>query len=768
MSFALIHTSAPRGLLPNTRGFTTVAVTEGIPPTWRERLESLSAYESSGPGVSRRPTCHAHFRAEVAGSTRSVVTRIVPAGLDYSGRPNRLAHHILVEPDEMPAAGPAWLLAQDGLFRETWDEQPRTFAEGPRIPSGDIAPRACQRWEQMTGDAGWGGSLIAAWREDPKRPVFLIYPPGTDVLALISETVALLDPADRWEASWCTYFSQIPPNTTCAWRCVVAGTSAARDVTRTPGSKIIDLSTTLPRAPDNPFTLAARRGEFVPQYREAGRIVTPGERIVAPTATLTPEPPAQDLRPLPLEAERLEPERLDLFAAQTARRLPASPPKRQETDHRGPGRWLIWLGGPAVATAVIVTLMMISGPDGEEVPPAVKVAIPDSRQIEAEQLREDNKRLNTINKRLEERNKRLVRNNKQLDDENDRLKKQDQASRAQPEGRPAIATIAPDDAVEPPVAMWTEASDLLGPPLGRFLGSINLTALDRDHPTLKLTPSRPIRFATVYPADTTATKRVANKKKGTRMVATPSDGSLEIVRVQKDALPQSIPEMLAQVTVTDGRVNAKVGQKVPKIIMDNAGIILLDDSDNWQVMHFGRTPARPKKPKYTASECIFPLDGLLNDYSTWHLPPPWIRSGPKWLLQLDDGLSLEVSFSSDKPDIVVKRSGPYAPRTGEFTEFIEVIRKINDYIGMLEDKELSDEDQPQTIKSGQLVQLHNTLCSILKHAIARRATHAGEPIIIHDEWGFPLWKLDVEFGALDVELPPSCPGASRTSRIRVP
>ena len=76
--------------------------------------------------------------------------------------------------------------------------------------------------------------VSAASREDPKRPVFLIYPPGTDVLALISETVALLDPAGRWEASWCTYFSQIPPDQTCALRCFVAGTGGARGVTPAP------------------------------------------------------------------------------------------------------------------------------------------------------------------------------------------------------------------------------------------------------------------------------------------------------------------------------------------------------------------------------------------------------------------------------------------------------------------------------------------------------------------------------------------------------
>ena len=49
MSLELVYTSAPCGLLPGRNGYCTVAMTEGLPNSWRERLEALSSYARHFP-----------------------------------------------------------------------------------------------------------------------------------------------------------------------------------------------------------------------------------------------------------------------------------------------------------------------------------------------------------------------------------------------------------------------------------------------------------------------------------------------------------------------------------------------------------------------------------------------------------------------------------------------------------------------------------------------------------------------------------------------
>ena len=93
MPLELINTSAPRGIDSGSRGFTTVAITQGLSGIWRTRLESMSSY-SIESGITSKPIIYSHAELVVAGSRRSVISRVGHAGLDYSGRPNRIAHHI--------------------------------------------------------------------------------------------------------------------------------------------------------------------------------------------------------------------------------------------------------------------------------------------------------------------------------------------------------------------------------------------------------------------------------------------------------------------------------------------------------------------------------------------------------------------------------------------------------------------------------------------------------------------------------------------------
>jgi len=44
MAYELIYTSVPRGLKPGSRGFSTVAFTEGMPANYVQTCEGLSGY----------------------------------------------------------------------------------------------------------------------------------------------------------------------------------------------------------------------------------------------------------------------------------------------------------------------------------------------------------------------------------------------------------------------------------------------------------------------------------------------------------------------------------------------------------------------------------------------------------------------------------------------------------------------------------------------------------------------------------------------------
>ncbi len=280
MSLELVYTSAPRGLKSTVPGFCTVAATAAMPRQMAMKLEALSGYEFcfslSDPNVRLSPVNFAHTRLAVGGQTFSVLSRIAFAGADYSGRTNKIAHHLALAAHEEMPGGPAWMLRQlqlgDGqrqLLHADWREEAREL--DPRdlrallAPRPAPAPAPARWWEQATGgDPGWAGLLLKSLREKKDAPAFVIFNPGTDLLPLFDECLALLPPAERWAVGFATYYSTLPAGCFYHWRGVLAGSSAAREVARFPNAVVIDLTKPLPRAEDSPYTRAARAGQMLP------------------------------------------------------------------------------------------------------------------------------------------------------------------------------------------------------------------------------------------------------------------------------------------------------------------------------------------------------------------------------------------------------------------------------------------------------------------------------------------------------------------------
>ena len=272
MSQELIYTSVPRGLKPGSKGFCTVAQTAGLSIQWAERLESLSGYRPvfplGDPSASKNPVNWAHWRVNVGGQTRSVLSRVAFAGVDYSQRSNKFAHHLVLEPNEQAAGGPAWLMLQSGVMERQWARESGILPQGRTIPQGERARRPCAAWAAATGDAGWGGVLAEAFATEPTKPAYLIFAPGADVLPLIDEALGLLPPDKRWQVTFSTYFTEVPAGLNCAWRAVAAGTVGGKEALRSSGrATVIDLTRSLGEAVAS-FATAARTGQ---ESAEIGR-----------------------------------------------------------------------------------------------------------------------------------------------------------------------------------------------------------------------------------------------------------------------------------------------------------------------------------------------------------------------------------------------------------------------------------------------------------------------------------------------------------------
>lgn len=295
MSQELHYTSVPRGLKPGSRGFGTVAATANLPDSLADRLEALSGYQAvyppGDPSEALNPVAFVHVRLTVGGYVQEVLSRIGPAGLDYSGRPNKYAHHVILEPGERPDAGPAWLLGQPGFISAAWAGEPRILAEGPPVPRGDRPPGVAEAWQSLTGDAGWAGVLAEAFLADPRRPVFLVFRPGVELLPLFVEAIALLPASRRWDVEFSTYLTTLPPGISCSWRGVLEGSPEAKRARRLPNALIVDLCRPLGRAQGGGLVHLARTGQPIEIPEAAVPASAEARRESGPTPVVTAGPP---------------------------------------------------------------------------------------------------------------------------------------------------------------------------------------------------------------------------------------------------------------------------------------------------------------------------------------------------------------------------------------------------------------------------------------------------------------------------------------------
>ncbi len=265
MAWELVYTSAPRGLTTGSTGFCTVAHSQGLPASLQPRLEALSGYRPprQKPDDGAMPVRYSHVLLNHAGQTLSVLSRVAAAGVDHTGRSNKLADHRVLMPHERAAAGPAWVARQPNIFREHWQQEPTVLNASASMPAGEQEPGVCSVWADAAGDAGWAGVLADLFLLDPSAPVYVVYDPARhDAARLIDEAVALLPVSRRWDVTFSTYYTDPLGEDGVAWRFVMAGTPAAGAArTANDRGRCIDLTCSLGESPDSAYVCAARTGE---------------------------------------------------------------------------------------------------------------------------------------------------------------------------------------------------------------------------------------------------------------------------------------------------------------------------------------------------------------------------------------------------------------------------------------------------------------------------------------------------------------------------
>ncbi len=204
MAYQLIYTSAPRLLEAGRSGFGTVARHREIPPLMVASLERISQF-SRLPGADSARVVYSHRVLTAAGRSSHVLSAIRDAGADYTGRTNHIAHHLVVDPREIAALGPACPSPAEVLrameWATEWQGNP-VFLEGAQQVALAALRRAADgsAWERLTGqaDQAW---LLAA--HGTNRGICLISPSTCDLREIYDESLRLI-PERLWQIPFTT------------------------------------------------------------------------------------------------------------------------------------------------------------------------------------------------------------------------------------------------------------------------------------------------------------------------------------------------------------------------------------------------------------------------------------------------------------------------------------------------------------------------------------------------------------------------------------
>lgn len=193
------------------------------------QLEKLSYYQHlSLTGGRERRIC-ACRTLEIRGTRYHVLSRIQDAGLDFTGRTNFLAHHLVFTPEEIRQyASPPVILSQWPGWLTAWTKEPENlenedWSSLPGLSSAGSVP--ARMWQELSGDAANGYGMLevrsgASFRVDNVS--------DEQILALFAESLELWelrDPrrdfrATAWQYTFTTSMQEQDNPADFKWRCL--------------------------------------------------------------------------------------------------------------------------------------------------------------------------------------------------------------------------------------------------------------------------------------------------------------------------------------------------------------------------------------------------------------------------------------------------------------------------------------------------------------------------------------------------------------------
>lgn len=300
MSFELINTSAEKGLKPGSRGFCTVAMTQGMPAHCAQVCESFSNYthifDLNSGKYGKNPVAWSHYRVKAGGKFYSMISRVSAHPRDYTGRTNKIAHHLLLaQPEETQryAEGPEQLMDHP-FFLPIWEGAPAYLPEkNLPIPSQKYRGYQAVHWQELGLSGADAAKLAQQWMSGNLPTFVILYDEACmEVpLGIIQDLLSLLPPVRRWEIGFSTYYSNHPLASENHIRACFSGTDAALRAARIPGAVVLDLCKgeirgleSLPAAGGG-LEAAAEKGTPPDWVKVEQKEETPRQRLSPPPVT---------------------------------------------------------------------------------------------------------------------------------------------------------------------------------------------------------------------------------------------------------------------------------------------------------------------------------------------------------------------------------------------------------------------------------------------------------------------------------------------------
>ena len=225
----LIYTSAPRGVVAGRSGHCTVARSASMREALMLHLEKLSYYQHLSLSGGKERAIYSCRVVDIRGSRYHVLSRIQDAGLDFTGRTNFVAHHLVFTPEEIrQLPSPPAILSSWSGWVKSWPEEPQLLENENWSDITQLATPAyvpATNWQRVTGDAVNGYGLLEARSGIAFRVDNLS---EEQILALFAESLELFelrDPrrdfrASAWQYTFTTSMQEQDNPADFRWRCL--------------------------------------------------------------------------------------------------------------------------------------------------------------------------------------------------------------------------------------------------------------------------------------------------------------------------------------------------------------------------------------------------------------------------------------------------------------------------------------------------------------------------------------------------------------------